>query len=89
MKLKYRLGMLALIGVTAGFWARDGSLGGSIYGLVRDSVTKKPLAHVKLTVDVGYAKMKTKTLPNGYYSIVVPAGTNYTIKAEKKGYVTA
>ncbi|RLC75998.1 MAG: hypothetical protein DRJ03_29385, partial [Chloroflexi bacterium] len=57
---------------------------GTIYGVVKDSVTGKPIAGVSITAN-GYS---TSTDETGYYEIEVEPDT-YTVTASKSGYEPA
>ena len=61
-------------------------LGGFVSGEVADAFTNEPVPNVWLSIQTGYGTHRIKTYPNGFFSTAVPAGTNYIIRAEVKGY---
>lgn len=66
--------------------AVSAGIGGSIFGIIKDEKTDKEIPEAEITVQTGYGTTKLKSLPNGYYSLMVPAGTGYIITVKKPGY---
>ncbi len=62
----------------------------NIYGVVTDIETGQPLASTPITIeDYGTGEIinKFQSLESGQYQFIVPAGREYRISAEQKGYI--
>ena len=62
----------------------------NIYGVVTDIETNQPLASTPITIeDYGTGEIinKFQSLESGQYQFIVPAGREYRISAEQKGYI--
>ena len=81
------LNFILLSLITFGFaYHASAGLGGSVYGLVYDATTNKPLSGATVVVHTGYGPYELKTFSNGYYSIFVPEGYDYIIEVDCPGY---
>ncbi len=61
-------------------------LGGSIFGVIKDEKTGQIIPGADISIETGFSTLKFKSLPNGYYSVIVPAGRGYIITVNKSGY---
>ncbi|MBR9977785.1 MAG: PD40 domain-containing protein [Bacteroidetes bacterium] len=62
----------------------------NIHGVVTDIETNRPLASTPITIeDYGTGEIinKFQSLESGQYQFIVPAGREYRISAEQKGYI--
>ncbi|MFZ1729050.1 MAG: OmpA family protein [Bacteroidota bacterium] len=62
----------------------------NIYGVVTDIETNQPLASTPITIeDFGTGEIinKFQSLESGQYQFIIPAGREYRISAEQKGYI--
>jgi uncharacterized protein YfaS (alpha-2-macroglobulin family) len=86
--LRYALTVTGLLGVLMGQagWAAAGTLGG-IQGLVTDAKTGAPIAGARVQITAPSQSVTATTDAHGHYAALSLPPDDYTLTAEKDGYV--
>jgi hypothetical protein len=85
-----RLVAVGLAGILIASWwgaAADAGTTGTVRGTVLDSVTKAPIAGVKVTVDAPSQLATVVTDASGEFRFISLAPDSYSLRAEKEGYL--